>query len=128
MDFAAEALKMAGALIAVLLLMGGAAALVKQYLGRPGGIGGAPALGIVGGLRLGPGKSVILVELAGEVLVLGATAKELTLLTKVDDPQRIAQLRPGTGLNLPTLPWSTVFSKEKARSLSESMEVVKREA
>lgn len=122
MDFATEALKMAGALIAVLVLMGGAAALVKRYLGGDGGIGGAPALRVVGGLRLGPGKSVILVELAGEVLVLGATAKDLTLLTKVDDPHRIAQLRPGTGLNLPTMPWSTVFSKEKARAVSESQD------
>ena len=128
MDFATEALKMAGALIVVLVLMGGAAALVKRYLGGPGGIGGAPALRIVGGLRLGPGKSVILVELAGEVLVLGATQKDLTLLTKVDDPHRIEQLRPGTGLNLPSMPWSTVFSKEKARVACESMGLVNREA
>ncbi len=120
MDFATEALKMTGALIAVLILMGGAAALVRKYLGGAGGVGGAPALRVVGGLRLGPGKSVILVELAGEVLVLGATAKELTLLTKVDDPHRIEQLRPGVGMNLPSLPWSTVFMKEKTRVASES--------
>lgn len=122
MDFASEALKMAGALVAVLILMGGAAALVKRYLGGIGGIGGAPALRVVGGIRLGPGKSVILVELAGEVLVLGATSKELTLLTKVDDPHRIEQLRPGAGMNLPSLPWSTVFSKEKSRVACEAKE------
>jgi len=127
MDFATEALKMTGALIAVLVLMGGAAALARRYLGGTGGLGGVSALRVVGGLRLGPGKSLILVELAGEVLVLGATAKELTLLTKVDDPHRIEQLRPGTGLNLPSLPWSTVFSKEKARVACESMDLVKGE-
>ena len=85
MDFATEALKMTGALITVLIVMGGVAVLVKRFLGNQGGIGGAPALRLMGGLRLGPGKSVILVELAGEVLVLGSTAKELTLLTRVDD-------------------------------------------
>lgn len=114
MDFATEALKMTGALITVLVLMGGAAILVKRFLGDQRGIGGAPALRLMGGLRLGPGKSVILVELAGEVLVLGSTAKELTLLTRVDDPHRIEQLRPA-GLTLPSLPWSTVFMKEKSR-------------
>lgn len=126
MDFATEALKMTGALIAVLLLMGGAAVVVKRFLGDQRS-GGAPALRLMGGLRLGPGKSVILVELAGEVLVLGATAKELTLLTRVDDPHRIEQLRPA-GLGFPTLPWSTVLRKAKARVACEAMEGVKREA
>jgi len=122
MDFATEALKMAGALIVVLVLMGGAAVLIRRYLGV-GGIGGAPALRVVGGLRLGPGKSVVLVELAGEVLVLGATSKELTLLTKVDDSHRIEQLRSRSGMNIPSLPWSTVFMKEKTRVASESKDV-----
>lgn len=122
MDFATEALKMTGALITVIVLMAGTAMLVKRYVGLQRGIGGAPALRLMGGLRLGPGKSVILVELAGEVLVLGSTAKELTLLTRVEDPQRIEQLRPGMGVSLPHLPWSTIFAKEKARMVPESKE------
>ena len=122
MDFATEALKMTGALIVVLLVMGGVAVLVKRFLSDQGGIGGASALRLMGGLRLGPGKSVILVELAGEVLVLGATAKELTLLTRVDDPHRIEQLRPGTGFGLPSLPWSTMLMKAKARVACEGKE------
>ncbi|GEM_PF-2779286 len=122
MDFATEALKMTGALITVLMVMGGVAVLVKRFLGNQGGIGGAPALRLMGGLRLGPGKSVILVELAGEVLVLGATAKELTLLTRVDDPHRIEQLRPRGGIGLPSLPWSTMLMKAKARVACESKE------
>jgi len=123
MDFAAEALKMTGALVTVLVLMGGAAILVKRFVGDQRGIGGAPALRLMGGLRLGPGKSVILVELAGEVLVLGSTAKELTLLTRVEDPHRIEQLRPGAGLRLPSLAWSTVFMKAKTRAANESNEI-----
>ncbi|MDT7041908.1 flagellar biosynthetic protein FliO [Candidatus Nitronereus thalassa] len=122
MDFATEAIKMAGALIAVLLLMAGAALVVKRFLGDQRAIGGGPALRLMGGLRLGPGKSVVLVELAGEVLVLGSTAKELTLLTRVDDPRRIEQLRPGTGLGLPSLSWPAVFAKEKFRVVGQRTE------
>ena len=113
---------MAGALIAVLFLMGGAALVVKRFLGDQRAIGGGPALRLMGGLRLGPGKSVVLVELAGEVLVLGNTAKELTLLTRVDDPHRIEQLRPGTGLGLPSLSWPAVFAKEKDRAMRQGTE------
>jgi len=122
MDFATEALKMTGALIIVLMVMGGVAALVKRFVVDQGGVGGAPALRLMGGLRLGPGKSVILVELAGEVLVLGATAKELTLLTRIDDPHRIEQLRPGTGIGLPSLPWATMLRKAKTRMACEAKE------
>lgn len=122
MDFATEAMKMTGALIVVLMVMGCVALLVKRFLGDQGGIGGASALRLMGGLRLGPGKSVILVELAGEVLVLGATAKELTLLTRVDDPHRIEMLRPGVGMGLPSLPWATMLTKAKARVACEGKE------
>lgn len=122
MDFTTEAIKMTGALLTVLILMGAAAILVKRFLGDQRGIGGGPALRLLGGLRLGPGKSVILVELAGEVLVLGSTAKDLTLLSRVEDPHRIEQLRPGAGLSLSSLPWGRVLAKEKARVASETKE------
>jgi len=48
---------------------------------------------VLGGLRLGTGKQIMLVDVAGEVLVLGTTAKEMTLLTKITDEKRVNQVR-----------------------------------
>jgi len=43
------------------------------------------------------------VEIAGEVLVLGSTNRDLTLLTRIEDEQRIARLRTTTHPMLNTL-------------------------
>lgn len=103
MDITSEALKMAGALVVVLLLMGGALWVVKWILGQQRMHGGTPQLRLLGGLRLGPGKAVVLVDIAGEVLVLGSTSKELTLLTCVKDPDRVDRLRPPATAGFPIL-------------------------
>ena len=72
MDLAHEALKMAGALALVVVLLLG---------------------GLVWVRRVGAGKQIMLVEIAGEVLVLGTTAREMTLLTTIADADRIHRLR-----------------------------------
>jgi flagellar biogenesis protein FliO len=62
MDFAGEAFKMAGSLAIVVVLMLGALVVLKRLMGEgPTGIGG-PVMRSLGGLRLGPGKSIVLVE------------------------------------------------------------------
>ena len=117
MDLTSEVLKMAGALVVVLLLMGGALWVVKWVLGQQRVHGGTPDLRLLGGLRLGPGKAVLLIDIAGEVLVLGSTSKELTLLTCVKDRERVERLRPRStrgfpGLNaLPGNWWATTLPK-----------------
>ena len=117
MDLTAEALKMAGALVVVLLLMGGALWVVKWFLGHQQTQVGTPELRLLGGLRLGPGKAVMLVDIAGEVLVLGATSKELTLLTSVKEADRVERLTPkstGTFAGLNTLAggwWTSTLPK-----------------
>jgi flagellar biogenesis protein FliO len=96
MDFSQEILKMAGSLLVVLALLLGGLAWVRKLFGEVGGPGGVPVMRVLGGLRLGSGKHLMLVEVAGEVLVLGATARELTLLTRIDDEERITRLRMAT--------------------------------
>ncbi|MCZ6800516.1 MAG: flagellar biosynthetic protein FliO [Nitrospirae bacterium] len=111
MDFASEVYKMAGSLALVVVLMLGVLVVLKRFMGEgPTGIGGR-VIRSLGGLRLGPGKSIVLVEVAGEVLVLGATSKELTLLTRIEDPHRVQQLRPVGGQKLPW--WSRQASMEE---------------
>ena len=93
MDFTHEALKMAGALATVLALLFGGLFILKRFMGEGQPNGGESILRLLGGLRLGQGKSLMLVEIAGEVLVLGTTTRELTLLTRVADGDRVEQLR-----------------------------------
>ncbi len=79
---------------------------------------------VLGGLRLGTGKQIMLVDVAGEVLVLGTTAKEMTLLTKITDEDRAARVRsianPVVGrLGAWVGQWSQSNSeKQKSASLS----------
>lgn len=123
MDLAGEAVKMAGALAVVVALMFGVYMIVTRFMGNglPGQHG--PVLYLLGGLRLGPGKSIMLVEVAEEVLVLGATTRELTLLTRIEDPQRVAQLRPTGGPKLHLWSRSSRNAKDKGPSAGrESVE------
>ncbi|RMH36125.1 MAG: hypothetical protein D6690_06615 [Nitrospirae bacterium] len=92
MDLAAEALKMAGALAGVIAFLLGGAFVVKRMTGDVVG-SGLPRFRVLGTLRLGPGKGIFLVEVAGEVLVLGTTSRDVTVLTRVQDAERVEQLR-----------------------------------
>ena len=93
MDLTHEALKMAGALALVVLVLLGGLAWVRRTFGEGPGKGGEAVMRILGGLRVGAGKQIMLVEIAGEILVLGTTAREMTLLTTIVDPERIHRLR-----------------------------------
>ncbi|MCA9472416.1 MAG: flagellar biosynthetic protein FliO [Nitrospirales bacterium] len=93
MDFADQALKMAGALAVVVTALLSGTYLVKRFLGDSCMSFGKTMVRLLGGLRLGQGKSIMLVEVAGEVLVLGATARDLTLLTRVTEASRVEKLR-----------------------------------
>ncbi len=97
MEFADQALKMAGALGVVISLLLGGTFVLKRCMGESSTHLGQSMLQLVGGLRLGQGKAIMLVEVAGEVLVLGATTRELTLLATVTDATRVAQLRDTSG-------------------------------
>jgi len=93
MDLTHEALKMAGALALVVLVLLTGMAWVRRTFGESLGKDGEPVMRVLGGLRIGTGKQIVLVDVAGEVLVLGTTAKEMMLLTKITDEQRVKQVR-----------------------------------
>ncbi len=93
MDLTQEALKMAGALALVVMILLGGLAWIRRTFGETPGVGGEPLMRILGGLRIGTGKQIMLVDVAGEILVLGTTAREMTLLTKVTDPDRTNRVR-----------------------------------
>lgn len=78
------------ALAVVLLLMGLAAWGARRMVGARGGVAGAPALiHVVATTYLAPRKSIALVSVAGEYLVVGMTANDLVPLGRIDDQQKV---------------------------------------
>ncbi|MBN2233013.1 MAG: flagellar biosynthetic protein FliO [Deltaproteobacteria bacterium] len=84
-----------GVLALFLLLVGP----LKKGLARFGGGSGDPR-GLVRVLRtvpLGMKRQIMFIEIAGEVLVVGASGDRLSLLTRIDDPAKVEELRLGAG-------------------------------
>lgn len=88
-----SALKMLAALSAVL----GGILVVLYLLRRLNRTGGAAARGrlvrVLASHPIGPKKSVVLVEVPGSVLVLGAGADQIRLLTRIKDPKLLEEIR-----------------------------------
>lgn len=93
MDLTHEALKMAGALALVVVVLLAGLAWVRRTFGEMPGKNSDPVMRILGGLRVGTGKQIVLVEIAGEVLVLGTTTRDMTLFTTIGEADRIERLR-----------------------------------
>ena len=66
--------------------------------------GGEKLVNVLGSGFLAPKKSIVLVEVAGEVLVLGMSQDNISLLTNITDPEKIEEIKSkggkgGSGLN-----------------------------
>jgi flagellar biogenesis protein FliO len=87
MDVMGSAVKMVSSLAVVLALVLLAAAAARRWLGM-GLTGRVPiqAIRIAGSLALGGRRSVLVLEIAGRTLVVGATPQQLVLLTQFDKP------------------------------------------
>lgn len=93
-DFSASVAKMLAGLGLVLALMVGLYWLLRRF--APGVAGLGPArLRMLGRLGVGPRKSIAMVEVAGKVLVLGIGGDSISLLDKIEDPQKVAELTAG---------------------------------
>ncbi len=119
MDLTQEAFKMAGALAVVVIILLAGLAWVRRTFGEIPGNGGEPLMRVLGGLRVGTGKQIMLVDVAGEVLVLGTTAKDLTLLTTITDEERTTRMR---GLANPVASRIGSWLGQKAQLNSEKNE------
>ncbi len=82
--FTGSVIKMVTALGIVLSLLFAIVYLAKKYLGnRIGLTGQEQKIRVVTSTYLGPKKSIALVEVAGEKIVVGVTATHISMLTKV---------------------------------------------
>jgi flagellar protein FliO/FliZ len=72
--------------------------LIKRFGSRGTGLmGGDQWIKVIATTYLAPKKMISLVEVAGEILVLGLTDNQITMLTKVTDQQAIHHLKSSRG-------------------------------
>ena len=96
-DFTTALMKMLAALALVLAVVVGLYWLSRRLM--PGKVAGAGSgMRVLGRLGLGGRKSVVMVEAAGKVLVLGVAGDRVNLLCEVDDPEEISELTRAKGL------------------------------
>jgi flagellar biogenesis protein FliO len=97
-----SALKMIAALTAVL---GGLFVMVhfaRRYLQRSGGLTPPRLMRVVASQAIGIKKSITLVEVPGCVLVLGVSGDRIQMLTRIDDPEALEQIRSHAGGEAPS--------------------------
>ncbi len=79
--------------------------LVKRFWPKGAGLmGGDQWINVIATSYLAPKKMISLVDVAGEILVIGLTDSQITMLTKVADQQTIHHLRSsqkGKGMGSP---------------------------
>ncbi|MBM3329503.1 MAG: flagellar biosynthetic protein FliO [Calditrichaeota bacterium] len=72
----------------VLALLWGTVALLKRASGGRGS--GASGMSILGGLPLGPRRSLLALKVGSRVLIIGVTDHHISRLAEIDDPEAAA--------------------------------------
>lgn len=92
-DFWDSLFRTLSALAVVLLLMAAAALAARRIIGcRPGTPGRHELIRVVASGAVAPRKTIMLVSVAGEYLVVGATATDLVPLGRVGDAEKVREL------------------------------------
>ena len=81
------------ALAIVLVLMGIVAVTVRRLMGQRLGIaGGRPLVQVLASSYIAPRKTIALVSVAGEYLIVGTTATDLVPLGRISDSAELREL------------------------------------
>ncbi len=92
-DLWESVIRTTSALAVVLVLMGLLAVVVRRFMGpRLGIAGGRPLIQVLASGYVAPRKTISLVEVAGEYLIVGATATDLVSLGRVSDSAHLHEL------------------------------------
>ena len=93
MDLWESLVRTVSALAIVLALMGLLAMVAKRVLGnRLGLVGPRPLVHVVASGYIAPRKSIALVSVAGEYLIIGTTATDLVPLGRVTDTSQLQEM------------------------------------
>jgi flagellar protein FliO/FliZ len=86
----------------------------KKYVLKNTAFGGGNKLvNVLGTWFLGPKKNIALVEVAGEVLVLGMSQDNITLLSCIIDEEKIEEIKNSSGKGKSGLSWNSAPAGEK---------------
>ena len=85
---------MLAALSIVIAMMIGTAYVLKKYFYRsPETINGNPMINILSARYLGPKNSILLVDVLGQVMVLGVSTTQISTLGTISDPKALENLK-----------------------------------
>lgn len=102
-DFWESLLRTLFALAIVLALMGVVAMAARRFMGQRLGQAGRHALvRVVATGYIAPRKTIALVSVAGEYLIVGATATDLVPLGRIGDSARVEELLASTAPDMPS--------------------------
>ncbi len=91
------------ALAIVLVLMGIVAVTVRRVMGqRLGIVGGRPLVRVLASSYIAPRKTIALVSVAGEYLIVGTTPTDLVPLGRIGDSAELRELLAFTDQKPPT--------------------------
>jgi flagellar protein FliO/FliZ len=117
--------KMLASLAIVIAMMIGAMYLMKKYFYQsPVATGGSAMIHIVSACHLGPKNSILLVEVLGQVILLGVSNNQMSILTTINDPgamENLKNIRLKEGL----LPVSDPFTR--CKSLFHNFSLIKKD-
>jgi flagellar protein FliO/FliZ len=86
----------------------------KKYVLKNTAFGGGNKLvNVLGTWFLGPKKNIALVEVAGEVLVLGMSQENITLLSSIIDEEKIEEIKNASGKGKISLGSNSTSAREK---------------
>ena len=86
----------------------------KKYVLKNTAFGGGNKLvNVLGTWFLGPKKNIALVEVAGEILVLGMSQDNITLLSSIIDEEKIEEIKNASGKGKSGLGWNSAPAGEK---------------
>ncbi|GMT42575.1 MAG: hypothetical protein IEMM0002_0986 [bacterium] len=131
-SFGEAAMKVGGSLAIVLAVVLLIAFGAKRYLSATGsGVGKKRQVKVLSNHYIGVKKSVTLVEIGGEILALGVTNDNISLLARYDNPEKIEKIMlnhrlpdPPAGIfkKLPFIPWVGVKKKPASSDFSKEVE------
>jgi flagellar protein FliO/FliZ len=101
-DLIPSALKMIAALATVLGSLFVIVHFARRYQRSAGGVSPHRLVRVVASQAIGVKKTVTLVDVPGCVLVLGVTGDRIQLLTRIDDPEALEQVRAQAGSAVPS--------------------------
>ncbi len=117
--------KMFSSLALVLGVMFLAFYIFKKFVLKNGLMGGnTQTIKVLGTGVIAPRKSVSLVEVAGEILVLGISNDNISLLSKVEDEEKIEEIKTAPNATI-TSAWQTA-QKQKSKPVAQEKKPAKK--